>query len=247
MSQGLAAQQQAAMSGSQTAIPPTILPPLPGYSHLDPRTAPISHTRTRNGDERDRDRERDAREHDYSRGQFWRALPRPSGYENMPHTARPTISIPSSDRRNFSGPQLHPPHRDRQPSGGHPSRNGQYSHSPSPPHGGSRDPFPQPTNSIYDLMHQADQLRYSLQDLLHRYEGAYSSQINAMGDFKSTAAQANTLLGTLQASADSLKDMVRYEVNRAGSTERREVDELKERIKKLEERMEARIGAETEN
>ena len=60
-----------------------------------------------------------------------------------------------------------------------------------------------------------------------------------MGEFKNTAAQAGTLLATLQASADSLKDMVRYEVNRAGSTERREVDELKERIKKLEERLEA--------
>lgn len=246
MGQGLAAQQQAAMSGSQTAIPPTILPPLTGYSHLDPRTAPISHTRTRNGDERERD-PRDPREHEYSRGQFWRPLPRPTGYENVPHTARPTISIPSSDRRNFSGPSMHPSHRDRQLSGGHPGRNGQYSLSPSPPHGGSRDAFPQPSNSIYDLMHQADQLRYSLQDLLHRYEGAYSSQINAMGEFKNTATQASTLLGTLQASADSLKDMVRYEVNRAGSTERREVDELKDRIKKLEERLETSAAGEKGN
>lgn len=96
-------------------------------------------------------------------------------------------------------------------------------------------------------MHQADQLRYSLQDLLHRYEGAYSSQINAMGEFKNTATQASTLLGTLQASADSLKDMVRYEVNRAGSTERREVDELKDRIKKLEERLETSAAGEKGN
>ena len=155
----------------------------------------------------------------------------------MPHTARPTISIPSADRRNFSGSSLHTVHR--VPSGGQSARNGQYSRSPSPPHAGPRDAFPQPNQTIYDLMHQADTLRYSLQDLLHRYEGAYSSQINAMGEFKNTAAQAGTLLATLQASADSLKDMVRYEVNRAGSTERREVDELKERIKKLEERLEA--------
>jgi len=64
-----------------------------------------------------------------------------------------------------------------------------------------------------------------------------------MADFKNTAAQASTLLGTLQASADSLKDMVRYEVNRAGSAERREVDELKERLKKLEEQLAARPAA----
>jgi len=68
-----------------------------------------------------------------------------------------------------------------------------------------------------------------------------------MGEFKNTATQASTLLGTLQASADSLKDMVRYEVNRAGSTERREVDELKDRIKKLEERLETSAAGEKGN
>ncbi len=59
-----------------------------------------------------------------------------------------------------------------------------------------------------------------------------------MGEFKETAAGASTLLGNLQASADSLKEMVRYEVERAGSTERREIEELRERTRKLEEKAE---------
>jgi hypothetical protein len=241
LGQGLQTQQQSPrdpMSGSHAGHP--ILPPIPGYAHMDPRTAPLSHARTRNGDDRD---PRDPREADYPRGQFWRPLPRPTGYENVPHTARPTISIPSDHRRNFTTSSLHPSlgPRDRQVSG---HTNGQHSQTPSPPHGVSREPFPQPpAGSIYDLMHQTDQLRFSLQDLLHRYEGAYAGQVNAMADFKNTAAQASTLLGTLQASADSLKDMVRYEVNRAGSAERREVDELKERLKKLEEQLAARPAA----
>ena len=57
-----------------------------------------------------------------------------------------------------------------------------------------------------------------------------------MSEFRDTAVRANTLLGSLQASADSLKEMVRYEVERAGSAERREVEDLRERIRKLEER-----------
>lgn len=58
-----------------------------------------------------------------------------------------------------------------------------------------------------------------------------------MGEFKDTAARASTLLGNLQASADSLKEMVRYEVERAVSSERREVEELKEQVRRLEERL----------
>lgn len=98
-----------------------------------------------------------------------------------------------------------------------------------------------------------------------RYEGAYTAQLNGMSEFKQTAAAATTLLETLQQSADSIKDMVRYEINRAfdardggrksvegnpdtvtedddGETGKRdassrEVDDLRERIKKLEERL----------
>ena len=161
----------------------------------------------------------------------------------MPRTARPTISIPASERRNVTTPKLQPPAvlpRDRSGASGvaRPAvRNGQYSTSPSPPRAGQRDAFHQPVNNLYDMLNQAEQLRFSLQDLLHRYEGAYAGQINAMGDFKKTAAQAGTLLGNLQASADSLKEMVRYEVGRSGSAEKREIEELRERVRSLEERL----------
>jgi polyhydroxyalkanoate synthesis regulator phasin len=86
-------------------------------------------------------------------------------------------------------------------------------------------------------MHQTENLKMQLSDLLHRYESAFTVQQQGYQDFKSTAAQAGTLLGSLQASADSLKEMVRYEVGRAGSTEKKEVDELRERVRKLEEKL----------
>ena len=105
--------------------------------------------------------------------------------------------------------------------------------------------FVQPDRSLYDMLHQADQLRYSLGELLHRYENAYAAQITSMSEFKSTASKANALLGSLQLSADSLKDMVRYEVGRAQSAERREVEELRERVRRLEELLEARAEGTT--
>jgi hypothetical protein len=58
-----------------------------------------------------------------------------------------------------------------------------------------------------------------------------------MQDFKGTAQQANQLLTSLQASADSIKELVRYEVAKREKEERREVDELRERVKRLEERL----------
>lgn len=58
-----------------------------------------------------------------------------------------------------------------------------------------------------------------------------------MDQFKDTAAVATTLMGNLQASADSMKEMVRYEVERAGSADRRELDELKDKVRRLEEKM----------
>jgi hypothetical protein len=55
-----------------------------------------------------------------------------------------------------------------------------------------------------------------------------------MNEFKVTANQAGALLGNLQASAESLKEMVRYEVDRALKGERDEVRRLKRRIEVLE-------------
>jgi ubiquinone biosynthesis protein UbiJ len=109
-----------------------------------------------------------------------------------------------------------------------------------------REAFLAPYNQLYDLLHQAEGLRYSLQDLLHRYEGMYAGQQVAMQEFKATASSSNTLLGNLQQSAESLKEMVRYEVGKSlaangggsGEGNKQEVDELKERIKKLEEQLE---------
>lgn len=57
-----------------------------------------------------------------------------------------------------------------------------------------------------------------------------AGHVNDTAEFKNTAAQAGALMGTLQASADSIKDLVRYEVNKMASAERREYDELKEKF-----------------
>lgn len=86
-------------------------------------------------------------------------------------------------------------------------------------------------DTLYDLIQQADALKYSLQDLHRGYEAAQQAQAAAFHDFRATAAQASTLLGTLQQSADSLREMVRYEVQRA---ERKDIEELQERVKALE-------------
>lgn len=72
---------------------------------------------------------------------------------------------------------------------------------------------------------------------MHRSEQAYTSQMAATNDFKQTAANANSLLSTLQQSAESLKEMVRYEVERSSSADRRELDELRDRLRSLEDRV----------
>ncbi|WRT64867.1 uncharacterized protein IL334_001803 [Kwoniella shivajii] len=246
LNQGLASQQESPReppSGSQTALPPHILPPLHGYNHhanglTDPRTAPISHSRTRNGGE----------DHEFARqqGPYYgvpqsRPLARP--YESQQNLRGPTAA---SDRRNFSVPSnnLQPPssssrYESRRPSGSGPGGPSAQGHSDSPisprvP----RETFLAPFHQLYDLYTATDHLRYNLQDLLHRYEGAYQSQLSSMSEFKNTANASNTLLGNLQASADSLKDMVRYEVERSNTNKDREIEELRERLKRLEEKIE---------
>nr|XP_018265614.1 uncharacterized protein I303_01984 [Kwoniella dejecticola CBS 10117]OBR87772.1 hypothetical protein I303_01984 [Kwoniella dejecticola CBS 10117] len=242
--QGLAAQQASPReppSGSQTSVPPHILPPLHGYGHhgtnlTDPRTAPLGH-RSRNGEE-----------HEFARQQGpYYNLPqtRPLGrpYESQGNLRGPATV---SDRRNFSIPQ-NPSSSSGRYEGGIPSprrasgSHGQPGHlsNPSPtksPHI-SRDVFLQPFNQLYDLIYtQMGYYRYELADLHHRYANLYSQQLDQMDEFKNTASASNTLLGNLQASADSLKDMVRYEVERNNATKDREIEELRERLRKLEER-----------
>lgn len=58
----------------------------------------------------------------------------------------------------------------------------------------------------------------------------------AAQEFRSTAGAAERLLTSLQRSADSLREMVRYEIERKAREDRREMEELKERLRRLEER-----------
>jgi hypothetical protein len=101
------------------------------------------------------------------------------------------------------------------------------------------------------LLRQTDSLRYTLEQLIHRAEGAYSSQMTMMSDFKVTAGTAGSVLGNLQASAESLKEMVRYEVGKAMEVagagargeeqgdkgDKGEMEEMRERLRRLEEKM----------
>jgi hypothetical protein len=120
------------------------------------------------------------------------------------------------------------------PPNGHHHANG-YSLSPSPPN--LREQFLAPFSQLYDMMGSVDQLRFQLQDMMHRSEQTYQNQMSATNEFKQTAQQANSLLNSLQQSADSLKEMVRYEVDRATGADRREMDDLRDRMRALEERL----------
>ncbi|WOO85908.1 uncharacterized protein LOC62_07G009394 [Vanrija pseudolonga] len=291
LNQGLASQQQSPReppSGSQTAMPQHILPPMHSHYHqqhhhhlADPRTAPVSHTRSGRPEENNFARQQQP---------YYQATvhPGPPGgppsatgsthrtsqdtrYPEIsldmagPRSARPQPQPSTADRRTFSvtgiagHPSAYPPspHARGPPPGpssgvpppqrasnGHHRGNGGYSASPSPPHQTThthhREQFLAPFSQLYDLLGSVDNLRYSLQDMIHRGESAYAAQMAATADFKATAAQAGNLLATLQQSAESLKEMVRYEVDRAGSAERREVDDLRDRIRLLEERLDRR-------
>nr|XP_019008557.1 uncharacterized protein I206_06234 [Kwoniella pini CBS 10737]OCF47338.1 hypothetical protein I206_06234 [Kwoniella pini CBS 10737] len=238
--QGLASQQASPReppSGSQTSVPPHILPPLQDYGHhgsglTDPRTAPIGH-RSRNGEE-----------HEFARQQGpYYNLPqtRPLGrpYESQGNLRGPATV---SDRRNFSVPQIPPSASTRyEPGVPSPRRSSLHQSSNTSPSSSSprvsRETFLQPFNQLYDLIYtQMDSYRYQLGDLHNRYESLYSQQLTQMNEFKNTANASNTLLGNLQQSADSLKDMVRYEVERNNSNKDREIEELRERLRRLEER-----------
>jgi hypothetical protein len=98
-----------------------------------------------------------------------------------------------------------------------------------------REQFLAPFSQLFDMLGSVDQLRFQLQDMLHRADQSYSNQLSATNEFKQTAAQASSLLSSLQQSADALKDMVRYEVDRSASADRREIDDLRERMRALED------------
>jgi hypothetical protein len=123
----------------------------------------------------------------------------------MPHTAAPRVSI--SEHSNFSNALNGPP---RFPSITSPST--------------ARREFMQPFNQLYDTLSQA-----------HRFEGMLAGYAHSEAQLRATTAQANELLENLQRSADNLKEMVRYEVSRARSADKKEIDELKETVRRLEE------------
>ncbi|WVQ84139.1 hypothetical protein IAT38_006286 [Cryptococcus sp. DSM 104549] len=292
-------QQQASPreppSGSQTAVPPHILPPLPAYHH-DPRTAPISIShphpghphaphprhpglpprtnsggggsggaRRANGEvgERDGERDRPPPGHEFARQQ---AAAQAQAQAQAAHRFYPSPRYEpgrgppppgqgqgqgqgQGDRRNFTVPSGVPRYNTSPRGSGsgsghapHPGAGaGGHSHSASPispnPIAVSlppRNEFLAPFSQLYDLLGTTDSLRFTLQNLLHRYESAYAQQLAQMSEFKGTANAAGVMLGNLQKSADSLREMVRYEVERGARDDRRELEELRERVRVLE-------------
>jgi hypothetical protein len=119
----------------------------------------------------------------------------------------------------------------------------------------ARRDFLAPFERLYEVLSSTESLKFVLTDLHHRYEATLSAKAKEIGDFKATTHAASTLLNNLQQSTDSLKDMVRYEIARAGnapsasaqpasasagtgglsSEERKEFEEMKVRMKKLED------------
>ena len=159
----------------------------------------------------------------------------------MPHTARPA----PAERRSFTGPAG---------PGPSPHSNGHGRPEPISPSAARRE-FLAPFERLYEVLASTEQTKFVLQDLHHRYESALASKVKEIGDFKSTTLAASTLLTNLQQSTDSLKDMVRYEISRATpkaggtggllSDERQEFEDLKVRMRKMEEALEKKGDVET--
>lgn len=236
MGHSLAAQQAGREREALSTGRPNMLPPIQTRNgHVPPgsdlRTAPI-------------DRSAETSE----RPQFFR--PSNGRYEVLPQSGRPMLT----DRRSLTG-HPGPPTGDRIGSFGNGQGQGRPAHSTTPPRTSTsvtRQDFLAPFDRLYDVLAQSENHKYTMQDLIHRYELALSTKHKEIGDFKSTAQAASTLLNNLQQSADSLKDMVRYEISRAppppGSTtsagghkgglsseERKEFEDMKIRMKKLED------------
>ncbi|TYJ56308.1 hypothetical protein B9479_002999 [Cryptococcus floricola] len=251
-------------SGSQTALPPNALPSFSSsFQHFstDPRTAPISHARGNGMQDRGEGAEFARQQGYYWRLDGGRG---PGGHANGANGAngsgsRPPV-VPDEGRRNFTVPSIALPRLEGQMSpvksrntSGAPhsvsiSRNHSHqsiSHSqstsprsqPPPPAAliPSREAFLTPFASLYDSLSQTTHLQSTLNSLLHSSENLTAQQARQMEEFKSTMSMANGLLGSLQSSADSLREMVRYEVERRGREDRREMEEMKERLRRLEE------------
>ncbi|ODN85661.1 hypothetical protein L198_07490 [Cryptococcus wingfieldii CBS 7118] len=247
------------------SLPPNSLPPnsLPSFSSsfqhfsTDPRTAPISHARGNGMQDRG-----EGAEFARQQGYYWRLDGgRGPGHANGANGlgSRPPV-MPDEGRRNFTVPSIALPRleghmspvKSRNTSGAPHSvsisRNHSHqsiSHSqstsprsqPPPPAAPipSREAFLNPFATLYDSLSQTTHLQSTLTALLHSSENLTAQQARQMEEFKSTMSMAKGLLGSLQSSADSLREMVRYEVERRGREDRREMEEMKERLRRLEE------------
>jgi hypothetical protein len=222
--------KQSAPMGSlaaQQSGRPGMMPPVQSRNgHLapvDPRVAPL-------------DRSAETGE----RPQYFR--PSSGRYEVMPHTARPA----HPDRRSFTGlagpgPAMHQNGHERRVEAMSPSA--------------ARREFLAPFERLYEVLASTEQTKFVLHDLHHRYESALANKVKEIGDFKATTHAASTLLNNLQQSTESLKDMVRHEISRAtpktsgsgglSTDERQEFEEMKIRMKRMEELLESKGDVET--
>jgi len=215
------------LAAQQSGGRPGMMPPVQTRNgHLapqvDPRAAPLGHSAEIG-----------------ERPQYFR--PSSGRYEVMPHTARPA----PAERRSFTGPAGPVPS---------PHPNGHGRPEPMSPSAARRE-FLAPFERLYEVLASTEQTKFVLHDLHHRYESVLASKVKEIGDFKATTHAASTLLNNLQQSTDSLKDMVRYEISRAtpkasgsgglSSYERQEFEDLRARMKKMEEALEKKGEVET--
>nr|ODN91495.1 hypothetical protein L204_05479 [Cryptococcus depauperatus CBS 7855] len=290
LNQGLMVQQATPRdipSGSQTALPPYMLPGFASFHHMsDPRTAPLSNTRTEMRDLEMIDARggREGREsHEFARqqqqGHFWKdhrgslginggsGIHIAGGQHHRPHShlyshgngmgeGKRIFTVPVIPRLDPPSPR--PVLARNLPHSHSRSRQSEDSHtppSPLPPFLPSRESFISPFLNMYDSFSSIPHLSHSLNALVNRSEELYGQQMMKDAELKRLVDAANGLLGSLQTSADSLREMVRYEVERAHrmhkpngvktlfsneereqrEKERQEIGELRERIRHLEE------------
>ncbi|KAL0240307.1 hypothetical protein I308_106557 [Cryptococcus tetragattii IND107] len=229
-------------SGSQTALPSNALPSFSSSFHYrsDTRTAPISHSRT-GAPEGEKER---SDSHEFARqqqqGYYWRTESR----GGPPMGSVRNFTVPGALPPRFDGPLSPPP----PPPLARPSTQ-PHSHTYTHSHTGSspssplqplpippREAFLHPFNALYDSLLSCTTLQHHLSDLVSRASSLHAEQGVAVQEFRRTAGAAERLLASLQQSADSLREMVRYEVERKAREDRKEMEELKERLRKLEER-----------
>lgn len=154
------------------------------------------------------------------------------------------FTVPGALPRRFDGPPSPPP----PPPLARPSTQ-PHSHTYTHSHTGSspssplqplpipqREAFLHPFNTLYDSLLSCTTLQHHLSDLVSRASSLHAEQGVAVQEFRRTAGAAERLLVSLQQSADSLREMVRYEVERKAREDRKEIEELKERLRRLEER-----------